>query len=130
MIFSLIFGIVLLIWGGINFNKYILFVTGTKMKGTVIRAKYKEHGVRRKMSMAEITYQYEIDKKVYTNTEISDKKKHLFKTQSMKGEFIAIMVQKKSPQTSTLKSSAYYLKNCFFLLLVGLISTIVGIATI
>ncbi|WP_396634659.1 hypothetical protein [Maribacter sp. R86514] len=130
MILALLFGIGMLIWGGINLKKYIFFTTGIKIKGTVIKAVCKDQGVRRRMTMAEITYKYKINEKEYINTEISDKKKYLFKTQSMEGESIAIMVRKKNPKISTLKSSAHYLKSCIFLLIIGLISTLVGIASL
>ncbi|MGJ8716564.1 MAG: hypothetical protein ACSHXG_15805 [Maribacter stanieri] len=130
MILTLLFGIGMLIWGGINLKKYIFFTTGIKIKGTVTKAVYKDQGVRRRMTMAEITYKYKINEKEYINTEISDKKKYLFKTQSMEGESIAIMVRKKNPKISTLKSSAHYLKSCIFLLIIGLISTLVGIASL
>jgi len=127
MIFSLLFGIGLLIWSGISFRKYILFENGVKMKGTVTKAEYREHGVRWPMFLAEITYRYEVYGKEYINTEISDSQKHMFKTQLMKGEPIAIMVRKKNPAISTIKSSAHYLKSCIYLLILGLISTLVGI---
>ena len=48
MILPLLFGIGVLIWGGINLKKYILFVTGIKMKGTVIKAGHKEMGAKKK----------------------------------------------------------------------------------
>ena len=99
------------------------------MKGAVTKAAYKENGIRWRMFLAEITYKYEINGNEYINTEISDGQKHLLKTQLMKGESIAIMVRKKSPEISTFKSSAHYFKNCIFLLILGIISTFVGIAS-
>ena len=120
----------MLVWGGINFRKYLLFITGIKMKGTVIQAGYKEQGIRRKVAMAEITYNYKIDGKEYTNTEISDEQKHLFKTQSMKGETITIMVRKNAPEISTLRSSGHYIKSFIFFLIIGLLSTLVGVASL
>ncbi|WP_273274797.1 DUF3592 domain-containing protein [Maribacter polysiphoniae] len=129
MILPLLLGIAMLVWGGINFRKYLLFITGIKMKGTVTQAGYKEQGIRRKVAMAEITYKYEIDGKEYTNTEISDEQKHLFKTQSMKGETIAIMVRKNAPEIATLRSSGHYIKSFIFFLTIGLLSALVGIAS-
>ncbi|SIS47997.1 hypothetical protein SAMN05421766_102200 [Zobellia uliginosa] len=128
MILPLLFGVGLLIWGGIHFRKYFLFVTGIKMKGTVTKAEYKEQGIGRKVHMTEITYRYEVKDKEYTHTEISDEEKHLFKPQSMKGESIALMVWKKSPEISTCRSSGHYLKSSIFFLVIGLLSTLVGIA--
>jgi len=130
MLLPLLFGIGMLIWGGINLRKYMLFIAGVKTKGTVTKAGYKEQGVRRKMMMAEITYKYEIDGKEYFNTEISDEKKHLFKTQSMNGESIAIMVQKNNHNVSTFRSSSHYFKSCIFFLVIGFISTLVGVVSI
>lgn len=129
MILPLLFGIGMLIWGGVNFRKYLLYVTGIKLKGTVIKVKLKEHLVRRKTIMAEITYKYKINGKEYSNTELSDEKKHLFKTHAMKGESIAIMVRKNTNKVSTLRSSGHYLKSFIFFVLIGLISTLVGIAS-
>lgn len=130
MIFALLFGIVLLVWGLADFRKYLLFVRGIKIKGEVIKAEYREHGIRWPMFIAEITYKYIINDNEYINTEISDKQKHLFKTQLMKGEPIAIMVHKQSPKISTIKSSEHYFKNFIYLLIGGLILTFIGIVTI
>lgn len=129
MIFPLLFGIGLLVWGGIEFRKYILFITGIKMKGNVTKAELRKHGIRWPMFLAEITYKYEINGKEYLNTEISDKHKHLVKTHSMKGETIGIMVRKKTPEISTLRSSKHYFKNFIYIFISGLFLTLIGMAS-
>lgn len=128
MILPLIFGIGLLIWGLADFRKYMLFIKGIKMKGVVVKCEKREHGVRWRMFLAEITYKYEVNGIEYINTEISDKQKHQVKTHSMKDETIEIMVRKKTPEISTLKSSNHYLKNFIYLLISGLFLTLIGIA--
>jgi len=37
----------MLIWGGINFKKYILFVTGIKIKVKIMKSGYQEMGLKK-----------------------------------------------------------------------------------
>ncbi len=127
----LLFGITALIWGGINLRKFLLFRYGIQTKGIVIRAIYKEQRIgRRKEMMAEITYTYSIENKEYENTEISNERKHTFKTHSMKGEPISLMVWKSNPEKSTCLAAKNYRVSLMFFIPMGIILILIGIAVL
>lgn len=127
----LLFGIVALTWGAINLRKFLLFTYGIKIKGIVTKAISKEQRVgSRKEMMAEITYTYSIENEEYINTEISNESRHTFKTHSMEGEPISLMVWKKNHKKSTCLSAKNYRNSLMLFIPMGIILTLIGIAVL
>ena len=127
----LIFGIIALIWAGINLRKLLLFTNGIKTKGLVTKAINKEQMVgKRKEMMAEITYKYSVKGKEYENTEISNEARHTFKTHAMEGEPISIMIWKNKHDKSTCLSIKNYRTALIVFIPMGIILILIGITVL
>ncbi|TDQ25728.1 hypothetical protein [Tenacibaculum caenipelagi] len=125
----LMFGIIALIWAGINLRKFLLFTNGIKTKGIVIKAISKEQRVGKGREMiAEITYKYIIEGQEYENIEISNESRHTFKTHTMEGEPISLMVWRNKHEKSTCLSVKNYKTALIAFVLMGIISILIGIA--
>ena len=127
MIGAILLGIAFIIGGLFHLRLFYLYQNGIKMKGEIIQSKYRRAGIRRKSDMVDITYNYVINGKEYSKTEVREKKKHLFKLHSMTGEPIQIRVQKKHNNRATLKLPKEYLNVFILLLILGIIAIIIGI---
>jgi len=128
VILPLLFAIWLLFLSFINLRKYLLFSFGIKIKGKVIKAIYKEIRSKWTEKVVEITYEYEINGQKYSKTEMSNKKKHLFKTHLMRGEPISILVWKNSYTISTIKSLKHFLLIFYFSFLTGIVTLLIVVS--
>lgn len=81
------------------------------------------------MYVPEITYNYSLDGKKYTKTEVGEQPKYSVKPHSLKNQPIQIIVQNKSHNKATHNSIGHYLRNSLFLMVLGLVVIVVGILT-